>query len=272
MKQRVITVLWVLPLLLAVVCFAPVWAVALLVAVVALLGAMEFYRMAAHPGEQPLTFFGFLFILFFIANAYFDNEYTAPLLAAAVVFPLIWLLFRHRRKTTFIDWAWTLAGTLYMGWMLSHYVALRGLEQGEGWVLLALLSTFACDAAAFFVGRARGRHLLAPTISPGKTWEGAIGGFIAAAAAALVLYIILDRLGLSLPLGYAWAILLGCLIGFFAQLGDLAESLLKRSAGVKDSGGLLPGHGGILDSIYSLIFTVVIVYYYALSINEGWFA
>jgi phosphatidate cytidylyltransferase len=262
MKQRIVTALWVIPLLLVIIYFVPAWAIALLVAAVAILAAKEFYKMAAHRGEQPLIYLGFLFTLFFIANAYFDNEYTGYLLAAALVFPLVWLLLRWRRETILINWVWTLAGILYIGWMLSHYVALRRLE-------ITLLATFACDTAAFFVGRAWGRHLLAPTISPGKTWEGAIGGFVGAAVAAVVLYVILDVIGLSLPLGYGWIILLGCLIGFFAQLGDLTESLLKRSAGVKDSGGLLPGHGGVLDRIDSVVFTGVIVYYYAICVAEA---
>ena len=163
-----------------------------------------------------------------------------------------------------MSWAWTLAGILYMGWMLGYYVALREVDQGKGWVIFVFLSTFACDTAAFFIGSAWGRRPLAPTISPGKTWEGAIGGFLAALAAALILYTLLDVAGLSLPISSAQTILLGCFIGLLAQLGDLLESLLKRRAGVKDSGSLIPGHGGILDRIDSLVFTGVIVYYYVI--------
>ena len=148
--------------------------------------------------------------------------------------------------------------------MLGHYVALRQLDQGRELVILAVFTTFACDTSAFFVGRAWGRHHMAPTISPHKTWEGAIGGFVGAVAAALALRSLLNLGDWSLPLNYVEAIAVGCLIGVAAQLGDLLESLLKRRAGVKDSGNLIPGHGGVLDRIDSLVFTGVIVYYFVL--------
>jgi phosphatidate cytidylyltransferase len=218
--------------------------------------------MAPHSDGQPFSLLGFIFTIFFIINAYFDCSYTAPLLASVVLFSLIWLLTRPQREGAFICWAWTLAGILYVGWMLSNYVALRGFTQGREWVLFVLFSTFACDTGAFFVGRAWGRRRLAPTISPEKSWEGAVGGFLAACAAASILNVIL-----GLPSTYGEVILLGCLIGVFAQLGDLSESLLKRSAGVKDSGGLIPGHGGILDRADSVAFTGVVVYYYLIWIG-----
>jgi phosphatidate cytidylyltransferase len=263
MRQRIISALLLLPLL-AIVWYGNSWAFAILAGIAALLGIREFYNMVARPGGQPVLFLGFLFTSLFIANAYFhpyfDYTYTAPLFAAAVVFPLIWLLFRFPREEAFVYWALMLVGMFYVGWMLGYYVALRGLDQGMEWVFLVLLSTFACDTAALFVGRAWGRRPLAPAISPGKTWEGAIGGFIAALAAALILYSVLDIADLD----YAYIILIGCLIGFFAQLGDLAESLLKRRVGVKDSGRLIPGHGGILDRMDSLVFTGVIAYYYVI--------
>ena len=218
--------------------------------------------MVSQRGIQPLTFGGFLFTSFFLADAYFDYSYAALLLAAAVVLPLIWLLFRSSRELIFINWSWTLMGLLYMGWMLSYWVALRGFDQGKGWVFFTLFSTFACDTGAFLVGRSWGRHPLAPVISPGKTWEGAIGGFLAAPAAAAILYLLLDMVGLTLPLSFTGTVLLGCLIGVFSQLGDLAESTLKRSMGVKDSGTLIPGHGGVLDRVDSIAFTGAVVYYY----------
>jgi phosphatidate cytidylyltransferase len=271
MKQRIITALWGIPLLLAFIWFDTSWfpLIIFLVAAFAAIGALEFYRLAALSGGQPLTLFGIVWTLLFIASAHLDAtyevSYLAPsLLGSAIVLPLVWLFFVPPKGRALVSWAWTLAGILYMGWMLGHYVALRELDQGKGWVIFALFSTFACDTAAFFIGRTWGRRPLAPTISPGKTWEGAVGGFMAALAAALILYTLLDVTGLSLPISYAQTILLGCLIGLFAQLGDLLESLLKRRAGVKDSGSLIPGHGGILDRIDSLVFIGVIVYYYVI--------
>jgi phosphatidate cytidylyltransferase len=159
-------------------------------------------------------------------------------------------------EQAFTNWAWTMAGILYIGWMLSHWVELRSLEAGKELVFWAMFTTFASDTSAFFTGRAWGKHALAPAISPGKTWEGAVGGLLASIIASLILGIIFP-----LPFSYWQIALLGCIISIFAQLGDLAESMLKRNTGVKDTGKLIPGHGGILDRIDSLIFTGVIVYY-----------
>jgi phosphatidate cytidylyltransferase len=147
--------------------------------------------------------------------------------------------------------------------MLSYWLNLRGLEDGRNWVYLAMLITFANDTGAFFIGRAKGKHKLAPTISPAKTWEGAIGGLISAILAAIVIAMVLNLIS-PFTFEYWQIILLGFLVSLFAQLGDLVESLFKRNTGVKESGNLLPGHGGILDRFDSLIFVGAVVYYYVI--------
>jgi phosphatidate cytidylyltransferase len=292
MIQRVITALWAIPLVLIFACFDipgldfPL--LIFLIGLVAILGVIEFYRLAGRAGGQPLTLFGTVWALAFVVAAHFDNLYvTYTLLASSAVLPLIWLawfrreaakgpeeesraslspgqLSAHRRQRVVASWAWTLAGILYMGWMLSHYVTLRELDHGRELVLLVLFSTFACDTVAFLIGRTWGRHLMAPAISPKKTWEGAVAGFGGAVAAALALRSLLNLGDWELPLSYIQTVALGCLIGLFAQLGDLLESLIKRRAGAKDSGRLMPGHGGILDRVDSLVFTGAIVYYYVI--------
>jgi phosphatidate cytidylyltransferase len=145
-----------------------------------------------------------------------------------------------------------------MGWLLGHWVLLMNSSHWDGrdWVLLAVFSTFAVDTAAYFAGRRFGRHSLAPAISPGKTWEGAVAGFLAAPGAVMLLAHVL-----GLEMGVERLALIGVLVGVFAQVGDLAESKLKRVTGVKDSGGLIPGHGGILDRLDSIVLTGVVVYY-----------
>ena len=163
---------------------------------------------------------------------------------------------------TFINWNWTLIGIIYIGWTLGHFVMLRELNQGIEWVLLALFCTFACDTSAFFIGRAWGRHPMAPYISPNKTWEGAAAGFIAAIAMAFIINSIMSEITLGFPLGAGQIALIGGLVGIFVQLGDLWESWLKRKAGVKDSGNWIPGHGGMLDRFDGIIFAGVTVYYY----------
>ena len=261
LKKRIITALVGLPLLIAVVWFGEPW-FTILVAIWGLLAASEFYRMVSAAKVLPLTYFGLIWALLFILGPHVDYDLTTPLLlTSAVILPLIWLLLRRQKEGAFMSWAWTIGGILYIGWLLSHLVALRGLDDGRNWVFLALLATFASDTAAFFVGRAIGKHHLAPHISPGKTWEGAIAGVLAAIIISLLFTL---PTSLQLPLNYWQAVLLGLLVSVFGQLGDLVESLLKRNTGVKESGKLIPGHGGILDRTDSIVFAGIVVYYYVL--------
>jgi phosphatidate cytidylyltransferase len=257
LRHRILTAVVGLPLLIAIIWYGEPW-FTILIAVMAALGIWEFYRMASQAKIKPIAYFGMAWVLLLILSPHCPYAVTTPfLITSAMVFSLIWLLFRSPREQAFTNWAWTIAGILYIGWMLSHWVELRSLEAGKELVFWAMFTTFANDTSAFFVGRTWGKHALALSISSGKTWEGAIGGLLASIVASLVLSIIFP-----LPFSYWQIALLGCIISLFAQLGDLVESLLKRNTGVKDAGKLIPGHGGILDRIDSLIFTGVIVYYF----------
>jgi phosphatidate cytidylyltransferase len=131
------------------------------------------------------------------------------------------------------------------------------LPRGAWWVLLVLLGVWGFDTAAFFTGRYFGRHKLAPHISPGKTWEGVIGGLVLSIAAGLLITV--------KPLGIPWYLAggIGILLGIAAVVGDLAESFIKRQTQVKDSGQMMPGHGGLLDRLDSLLFAVIVVYLFA---------
>jgi phosphatidate cytidylyltransferase len=263
LKKRVITSLWGIPLLVTAVWFdEPLPWFTVLAAIWGLLAAFEFYRMVNPAQVLPITYFGLIWVLLFILSPHFaDNRLLIFLLTIAVVLSLIWLLLWPKKEQAFIGWAWTVAGILYVGWLLSHLVALRGLDDGRNWVFFALLTTFGSDTAAFFIGRAVGRHHLALQISPSKTWEGAFGGILGAIIVSLLFTLPTE---LYLPLSYRQAILLGLLVSVFGQLGDLIESLLKRNTGVKDSGKLIPGHGGALDRIDSIIFAGIVVYYYVI--------
>jgi phosphatidate cytidylyltransferase len=269
LRKRVVTALCITPPVVAAVWFdKPLPWFTILVAVVGLLAAFEFYRLA-NLKVPPLIYFGLTWTLLFILSPHFNYDFLKPLLlASAIILPLLWLLLRPQKEGVFVNWAWTIAGILYIGWLLSCLVALRGMTDGRNWVFFILLTTVASDIAAFFTGRAWGKHHLAPTISPGKTWEGAIGGIFWAILVSL-LFALPKFFTLPNPLylqdfNYWQAIFLGLLVSIFGQLGDLVESLLKRSAGVKDSGKLLPGHGGFLDRIDSIVFGGVVVYYYVI--------
>jgi phosphatidate cytidylyltransferase len=262
LKKRLLTALWGVPILAAAIWFdQPLPWLTVLVALWGLLAVFEFYKLGEKIKLEPLTWFGLLWTLLFIISPQLDNDYltSSTLLASGVVISLIWIIARRKREGAFSSWAWTIGGILYIGFLLSYFVALRGLEDGRNWVFLAVVVTFASDSAAYFVGRALGKHKLAPAISPGKTWEGTIGGFLGAIVIALLFTL---PTPLQLPIGYGQAVILGVLISLFGQLGDLAESLLKRNAGVKDSGHWLAGHGGFLDRMDSIVFAGVVVYYY----------
>ena len=258
LKKRVITVLWGIPLLILAIWFdKPLPWFTILIAISGLLAAYEFYRMVAVSKSPSLASFGLIWILLFILSPHFDYGFLLPLLlTSAVVLSLILLVLSPRRDGAFTSWAWTVAGILYVGWLLSYLVALR-LDAGRDWVFFALFTNFGSDTTAFFIGRVLGRHRLAPGISPNKTWEGAVAGVLG----AIIISVIMVTL-LNLPLSYGQALLLGLLVSIFGQFGDLVESLLKRSTGVKESGRFMPGHGGVLDRVDSVVFAGVVVYLY----------
>jgi phosphatidate cytidylyltransferase len=256
LRRRILTTVVGLPLLIVIIWLGAPW-FSLLMAVMAGLASWEFYRMAGRIKVQPVTYFAIALVVLITVSPHCPYSSTLPILiTSAIIISLIWLLFRFPRDQAFTNWAWTMAGILYIGWMLSYWVELRNLETGMALVFLAMFTTFANDTGAFFVGRAWGKHALAPSISSGKTWEGAIGGLLSSVVASLLIGIIVKA-----PYSYWQIAIAGLIISIFAQLGDLVESLLKRNTDVKDAGKLIPGHGGILDRMDSLIFTGVIVYY-----------
>jgi len=268
LKHRVVTAAVGVPLIILAIWFGDPW-ITLFIAAAALAGTYEFYRIANFDRREPLLYLGLLWTLALVLTPHYRNPDLLPIVVtAAMLVSLICVLLRASREKAFHEWAWTIVGALYVGWMLSYWLNLRGLEDGRNWVYLAMLTTFANDTGAFFIGRARGKHKLATAISPAKTWEGAIGGLVSAIIAAIVIAMVLKLISVELGAPFAFRywqiIILGFLVGFFAQLGDLVESLLKRKMGVKESGNLLPGHGGVLDRFDSLIFVGAVVYYYVI--------
>jgi len=265
LKHRVITGAVGVPLVILAIWFGDPWPwFTLLIAAAALAGTYEFYHMANFDRREPLLYLGLLCSLALVLSPHYRSPNVLPIvITATMLISLIRLLCRPSKEGAFRNWAWTIVGALYVGWMLSYWLNLRGLEDGRNWVYLAMLTTFANDTGAFFIGRARGKHSLAPAISASKTWEGAVGGLMCAILGAIVIATVLDLIS-PFTFRYWQIILLGLLTSLFAQLGDLVESLLKRNMGVKESGNLLPGHGGILDRFDSLIFVGAVVYYYVI--------
>jgi phosphatidate cytidylyltransferase len=231
-----------------------------IVAVVAL-GLYEYFEMALpeHPAERTA---GLVLGLAVAGGVVWGTPQAwGQMLALTVIAGFTFLLARpgdlagaiHRLGTT-------LLGVVYVGFFTPHVVLLRGINAHDGWRwgLFAIFVAMASDSGGYFAGRAFGRHHLAPAVSPSKTVEGALG---AVGGAVLVAWVC--RLAFFTTLGAGETLGLGIAIGLLAQLGDLCESALKRAFGAKDSGWIIPGHGGILDRLDSLLFPVVFTYYYA---------
>ena len=265
MIGRLVTAAVGIPILALVVWLGdPVFT--LVVAAVAAVGAFEVCEMSRSRGEAPsrvaAVTLSVALVLSSIVLSYSPStpEYV-PLLAASIGIGILALIFLFAPlKPLQSRWlGLTLGAAVYPGALLAHAPLLRGLDQGLEWVVFLLVVTFSTDTSAFFVGKTIGKRPLAPTISPGKTLEGAIGGFLAAVAAALV-----AAWALGIDVSVPVIVALGALMGVVGQTGDLFESKLKRLAGVKESGRLLPGHGGVLDRLDSIVFNLALVYYFVI--------
>jgi phosphatidate cytidylyltransferase len=251
--------------MVALIWFGAPW-FTLLVVAWGMGGAHEFYKLVAHSkGLSPLTLFGMFWVGLLIASPHITHiphfRGTSPiviLITAAVIFSLLIILWRKGKENAFANWSWTMSGILYLGWLTSLMVALRNGLDGRGWVFLAILCTFASDSSAYLAGRSLGKHKMAPVISPKKTWEGAVAGVVGAIAVSVLVVWYFD-----LPVSIGQSIILGVIISLVGQIGDLVKSLFKRNMEVKDSGHVLPGHGGFLDRMDSLIFAGLTVYFFA---------
>jgi phosphatidate cytidylyltransferase len=262
---RLLSALIGLPILLALVWIGSLW-FSLLVAIAGALAAIELTSIARRWGHIIPGLVITPPVVALIAVAYSlssKNVMLPPLITLAIavssVALLIWLVAGRGREIPLARTLTALAIILYVGGFLLHVPLLRALEQGREWVLFLLLVTFATDTAAYFVGRSVGRTPLAPSISPSKTWEGSVGGMLGAVGMAVLANFVL---GLNVLL--IEALILGLLIGVVGQLGDLAESRIKRLGDVKDSGTIIPGHGGLLDRLDSIVLNVLVVYYFVI--------
>ena len=232
-------------------------------AVAGALGLWELFAMLSAGGIAPLPIVGAVCAAALFASAVFPALLPAPVLPAVTVVVAAAALARAREMPRSVPAAAaTLLAAAYVGTLTGTIAALRILapdSDGAWRVTLLLAIVMASDTFAYFTGSALGRHKLAPRVSPGKTIEGLVGGLVGGVVAALVV----RRLGLpALPL--TAAVGLGIVVSAFGVTGDLVESLMKRWSGVKDSGRLFPGHGGMLDRLDSLLFGAPVLYYYFL--------
>ncbi len=182
-----------------------------------------------------------------------------PLFTGIILIFSLLFLFRLRLITEVHHrLGWIILGLVYLPFLLGHLIPLRLLPDGRQWIFLTLIAIMSCDSCAYFVGSKFGKRKLYPLVSPNKSVEGAIGGLVGS-----VLAVLLAKFSFLPDIGFFAAIAIGLLLGVMGQLGDLFESLLKRACKVKDSGSMIPGHGGIFDRLDSLLFAFPIIYYVA---------
>lgn len=248
-----------MPLLIFILLKASPFQFSLLVFVVTLIGLDEFYRMAL-PGRRGEGRAAALAGALSIFTVFAANP-VIPLMTLTLLvlgFCLIALFRLQEIKDAAKDAALVLMGFLYLPLLLSHLVLIRMLPDGVSWLFLIMVIVMVGDSAAYYVGSSIGKRRLYPAVSPKKSIEGSLGGLAGSIIGALLSKVIYFP-ELSVVDCVATALLLGTL----GQLGDLFESLIKRSCGVKDSGTIIPGHGGIMDRLDSIIFAAPAAYYYA---------
>jgi phosphatidate cytidylyltransferase len=291
MIKRIATAVVLIPLVLLLVLKAPLYVLVIVAAAVALAAIAEFLKLAAHYGIQPLAPATYAFVALFFVFVILASTNRTPLVEstamlygialAAALAPFVFLTLAMRRADIASGYPAAAASTFavaYIAIPMAMLVGIREQPAGAIWTIYTLLAVWAGDIFAYFVGQLLGRHRMSPEISPKKTWEGAVASILASVivgtlwfqhaatiSSTLLRIGLIDRrdgmFGLEQP--QLWPIiLLSAVVNIAAQLGDLVESLIKRGAGVKDSGTILPGHGGMLDRIDAMLFAVPVVWAY----------
>lgn len=254
--QRVLSALVGIPLIVLAVWHGGL-PLLLLIALIIFFGLREMHVMLSNLGLKPSLGLALAGGLILVGGAYlYHDGYPGPTITIILFLQLVATVVLYPRYSL-LDSAGTLMGTLYVG-LMSYFYLIRTLPDGWIWLIFMFAATWACDTAAYFLGRAFGKRRLAPVLSPKKTLEGAIGGLVGSLLIAGIFTFIYPFL--SIPK----LLLLGLLLAVAAEVGDLLESAFKRQAGVKDSSTLIPGHGGILDRFDSALFTAPLVYYYVM--------
>ncbi len=277
MRTRIIAALIAIPIFVIPIYLGGFWGLVLGVGVT-VLGSMELFYMLQAGGYHPLRLIGVPWaVMIFLSGWDVDSIQRSSIQVTGLLTgPTIWVMERISFPTTTVlvvgfivtltyslfvtdkpvhTWLTTSIGAIYLGVMLGQIVGLRFLPNGFWYVLLGFGVTWANDSAAYFTGVTLGKHKLWPRLSPKKTWEGTIGGWIAAALAGAFL-----AWALPVGIGPLFGAIAGFIMGVLALFGDLSISMIKRQVGVKDTGNIFPGHGGMLDRLDSLLFTLPFLY------------
>ena len=256
--KRVISGAVAIPLVVGIVLYGPPWLFFALVSILMLIACHEYFSMISEVGIKGFPILSmvlsFFLLLVFSTDGRFAPEWGLLTLLSLFV---AWFVRENNLRIAIDQISFSLLGILYVGGLSGYFLLLSDLENGRHLILFLFLVIWAGDSAAYYVGRSKGKKYLALKVSPGKTWEGAYAGVAGNLVAA-----ILSKFWFLQTLSLVHCLIAALICGIIGQFGDLAESLLKRNTGVKDSGTLIPGHGGVLDRIDSLLFAGPALYCY----------
>lgn len=229
------------------------------ITVILLIGLLEYSNMMKHLGWYVPNWLVLPIVLLLLINGQWPEfNLFGPVLTFGLFATLLYALWRYEKELsqlTTADWLATLGGVILLGWLGSHFLLLRNLDEHGEWALLIIMTSWLSDTFAYLIGRQYGKHKLVPRLSPKKSVEGYIAGIILGTVGALITSLFLPSISLLV------ALVVGLVLTIIAPAGDLGISLLKREAGIKDSGHLFPGHGGALDRLDALLWIVALSYY-----------
>ncbi|MGE5123506.1 MAG: phosphatidate cytidylyltransferase [Acidobacteriaceae bacterium] len=262
--KRLLVAIVLLPLGLAAIV-AGGWFLTALVGLFMGLAAWEYVTLFRAGGYKPARVLVVGGTLLLLVGRNINGFESAPwLISLLILLSMTYHLvaYERGRDQAGTDFGITLGGMLYIGWFGAYFISLRNLPEGKWWILVVLPAVWFADSGAYFIGKRFGRHLLSPRLSPKKTWEGYLGGILVGVAlTALFAFLWRSGAGPDSSITPLRGALVGLVMGVFPTLGDLGESMIKRQMGVKDSGNILPGHGGAFDRVDSWLWAVVIGYY-----------
>ncbi len=264
LTKRIVIAIISIPLIVLIILEGEVLLFFILLLILVSLGLDELFKMVHKIGFKPSFVWGFILALYFIGTVFinfynlkffpYDQELVIILM---IIFYSFVQLFKEDYSKLLPNLSLSLFGGIYLGYLLSFILKIRLLPGGSHYLLSLLFTIWINDSAAYFIGTKYGKHKIFPQISPKKSMEGSIGGIIFSIFSVLLLKNWLN-------MEFTQLVPLGLVIAVTAQLGDFFESMIKRCSGVKDSGNLIPGHGGILDRLDSILFAAPVFYYYVI--------
>ena len=256
--KRVLSGVVFLPVFFAIVYWAPPYVFFLLAASASVIGCYEFFQMASNMGIHGFYKTGMVISFLLCLGFYVDPGLAFPIICLSVLAAcLTWLITEKNIKVAANQIAYTVFGIIFVAGLLGHFILIRNLEAGRSLIFFSIAIVWFGDTTAYYGGRAFGKRPLSYIVSPKKTIEGSFFGLLGSLVAGLLANLVFS---IDIPLNHCLIMALFC--GMIGQFGDLTESIMKRNAGVKDSGQLIPGHGGILDRVDGLMFGGPFFYYY----------